>query len=96
MATRKRLTGEVLRNSMDKTVIVRTISISEDPLYQKKLRRHKNYHAHDENNSCQVGDRVIIEETRPLSRMKRWKVVEVVKKALSEGGDDLDSAQNNA
>ncbi|HSV32295.1 MAG TPA: 30S ribosomal protein S17 [Atribacteraceae bacterium] len=96
MAVHKRLTGEVLSRQMDKTAVVRTFRIDEDLLYQKKLRRMKDYHAHDEANSCQAGDQVIIEEVRPLSKTKRWKVVEIVRKAQVEGGEEHDSTQDNA
>jgi len=75
MGARKRLTGEVVSNAMDKTVVVKVVRISEHPLYRKKIRKASRFSAHDENGICAVGDRVLIEETRPLSKTKRWRVV---------------------
>jgi small subunit ribosomal protein S17 len=96
MADRKRFTGEVINNKMDKTVVVRVTRITEHPFYQKKLRTSEKYKAHDENGICEIGDTVIIEETRPLSKTKRWRVVTVTGKAKVKGGEGLDSTKNNA
>ncbi|MCL0101158.1 30S ribosomal protein S17 [Peptococcaceae bacterium] len=65
---------------MDKTVVVAVESFIKHPLYGKRVRKTKKYKAHDENNMCRVGDEVKIIETRPLSKEKRWRVVEIVKK----------------
>ncbi|MCD5405294.1 MAG: 30S ribosomal protein S17 [Desulfotomaculum sp.] len=65
---------------MDKTVVVAVESFIKHPLYGKRVRKTKKYKAHDENNMCRVGDEVKIIETRPLSKEKRWCVVEIVKK----------------
>ncbi len=70
------LTGVVVSNKMDKTVVVRVARTFRHPLYGKVVKVHKKYHAHDENNSCQEGDEVRILETRPLSKTKRWVVIE--------------------
>ncbi|HBT39627.1 MAG: 30S ribosomal protein S17 [Thermotoga sp. 50_1627] len=78
---RKRLTGTVVSDKMDKTVVVRVTRWLEHPVYKKRIRRSKKYHAHDEHNECKVGDVVVIEETRPLSRTKRWRVVEILQRA---------------
>ncbi len=77
---RKIRTGTVVSNKMDKTVVVAVESIGRHPLYGRTVRSTKKYKAHDEENICNVGDRVKIMETRPLSRDKRWRVMEVVRK----------------
>lgn len=72
---RKRLTGTVISNKMDKTVVVAVTTTKRHPLYGKVIRVVKKYKAHDENNQYQVGDLVTIIESRPISRQKRWAVV---------------------
>ncbi|MGI6551291.1 MAG: 30S ribosomal protein S17 [Syntrophomonadales bacterium] len=74
-------TGRVVSNKMEKTVTVRIESVVQHSLYKKTIRRSKKYKAHDENNQCSIGDLVKIMETRPLSKDKRWRVVEVLEKA---------------
>ena len=78
---RKVRTGIVVSDKMDKTVVVRVDRMSKHPLYGKPVLRVKKYKAHDETNECRPGDRVLIEETRPLSRHKRWNVAEVLERA---------------
>jgi small subunit ribosomal protein S17 len=78
---RKELVGQVTSDKMDKTVVVIVERTVRHPLYDKVLRRVKKYKAHDEQNTCQIGDRVRIVESRPLSREKRWRVVEIVERA---------------
>ncbi|TEU03717.1 MAG: 30S ribosomal protein S17 [Dehalococcoidia bacterium] len=73
--------GRVVSNKMDKTVVVTVESYRPHPLYKKQVRRIKKFKAHDEQNSCHIGDVVRIEETRPLSKEKRWRVVEIVSKS---------------
>lgn len=73
--------GIVTSNKMEKTVVVRVDRRIKHPLYGKYVTRHVNYKAHDENNTCQVGDKVRIIETRPLSKDKRWRVQETLVKA---------------
>lgn len=80
-STRKRLTGRVVSDKMDKTVVVRVERLVRHPRYGKVLRRAKKYKAHDEENVCRIGDVVRIVESRPLSREKRWRVEEVLKRA---------------
>jgi len=80
---RRQLQGTVVSDAMDKTAVVLVESIKLHPLYRKVIRRHKRYHAHDEANVAQVGDVVLLEECRPISRSKRWRVVEVVEKGGS-------------
>ena len=74
-------TGIVVSNKMDKTVVVRVERMAEHPLYGKRIKRAKKYVAHDANNQCAMGDEVRIRETRPLSKTKRWELVEITRKA---------------
>jgi small subunit ribosomal protein S17 len=74
-------TGMVVSDKMDKTVVVRVDRMSKHPLYGKPVLRVKKYMAHDEDNECRPGDRVQIEETRPLSRHKRWKISQIIERA---------------
>lgn len=78
---KKRREGIVVSDSMDKTVVVRLERQTPHPLYGRVLRRHTKCKAHDEVNDCHRGDRVIIEECRPISKSKSWRVVEVVERA---------------
>lgn len=75
---RKRLTGRVVSDKMDKTVVVQIESMIRHPRYGKVVRKMKKYKAHDEGNACRVGDLVRIVESRPLSREKRWVVEEIL------------------
>jgi len=79
---RKSLVGTVASNKMDKTVVVVVNRLVKDPRYKKYVRRRSTFKAHDENNECNVGDQVLLMETRPLSKEKRWRVREIVKKAV--------------
>ncbi|MBX0326885.1 30S ribosomal protein S17 [Oscillochloris sp. ZM17-4] len=72
--------GRVVSNKMDKTVVVAVDYLKPHPLYRKIIRKTNKFHAHDEDNTCKVGDTVQIEESRPLSRTKRWRVTEIVKR----------------
>ncbi|MFZ5975387.1 MAG: 30S ribosomal protein S17 [Bacillota bacterium] len=78
---RKTRTGTVVSNKMDKTVVVAIKSKVKHPLYGKTINQTTKFKVHDETNECQVGDFVKIMETRPLSRDKRWRLVEVIEKA---------------
>jgi small subunit ribosomal protein S17 len=78
---RKFRLGQVVSDKMDKTVVVAVSTPKRHPLYKKTMKRVVRYKAHDEKNKCQVGDKVIIVETRPFSREKRWRVAEIVAKA---------------
>jgi small subunit ribosomal protein S17 len=71
------ITGTVVSNKMDKTVVVSVDSYKSHPKYHKKYKVTKKFYAHDENNSCTIGDVVTINESRPLSRLKRWTVATV-------------------
>jgi small subunit ribosomal protein S17 len=72
--------GRVVSDKMDKTVVVAVDYLKPHPLYRKIIRKTNKFHAHDEENTCKVGDTVRIEESRPLSRTKRWRVVEIVQR----------------
>ena len=78
---RKTRVGVVSSDKMDKTVVVTVKDNIKHPLYKKIVNRTIKFKAHDENNECGVGDRVLIMETRPLSKDKRWRVVEIIEKA---------------
>ena len=78
---RKTRVGIVASDKMDKTVVVAIQDNVKHPLYKKIIKHTIRLKAHDENNSCGVGDRVLIMETRPLSKDKRWRVVEIIEKA---------------
>ncbi|MFP4379811.1 MAG: 30S ribosomal protein S17 [Candidatus Sumerlaeia bacterium] len=78
---RKTRTGMVVSNKMDRTIIVNVERLIKHPLVKKYVRRHKKYYAHDAENTCNVGDKVRIEECRPLSKMKRWKLAEIIDRA---------------
>jgi small subunit ribosomal protein S17 len=80
----RKLTGRVVSDKMNKTVTVLVERKVKHPLYGKFVNRSKKYHAHDENNEFHPGDLVLIEETRPLSRTKTWKVVKLVEKAKED------------
>lgn len=76
---RKTVVGEVVSDKMDKTVVVRTVSRVPHPRFGKIVKQTAKFHAHDEKNEAKLGDKVRIMETRPLSKLKRWRVVEVLK-----------------
>lgn len=78
---RKARQGVVVSAAGDKTCVVKVEERKRHPLYGKMMTHSKKFHAHDENNECQVGDAVTIMETRPLSKLKRWRLVEIVEKA---------------
>jgi small subunit ribosomal protein S17 len=78
---RKQRTGLVVSNKMDKTIAVSIERRIQHPIYGKFVKKNKKFIAHDENNECSIGDTVRIMETRPLSRRKRWRLVEILEKA---------------
>jgi len=75
------MVGTVVSNKMDKTVVILVERLVQHPLYRKYVRRRSRFAAHDEGNACNIGDKVVISESRPLSRMKRWRVCEILEKA---------------
>ena len=78
---RKVRIGRVVSNKMDKTIVVAVETFVSHPLYKKQVKRTTKFKAHDENNQSNIGDKVKIMETRPLSKHKRWRLVETVEKA---------------
>ena len=78
--TKKQRSGIVVSDKMDKTVVVQVERVVAHSLYGKSLRRRRRYKAHDETNVCRLGDRVMIEETRPLSKQKHWRVVRLLER----------------
>ena len=78
---RKTRTGKVVSNKMDKTIVVAVVDNVKHPLYGKIVKRTYKLKAYDENNECNIGDRVKVMETRPLSKDKRWRLVEIIEKA---------------
>ena len=80
---KKQLTGIVISNSMEKTVVVESSRKFPHPKYKKYIKRTKKYYAHDPQNNCKKGDRVLILESKPISKLKRWIVLEIEKKAVN-------------
>ena len=78
---RKTRTGIVVSNKMDKTIVVAAKFKEKNPIYGKFVQKTKKYHAHDEQNDAHIGDTVLIMETRPLSKTKRWRLVQIVERA---------------
>ena len=78
---RKTRVGKVVSDKMDKTIVLAIVDNVKHPLYNKIVKRTYKLKAHDENNECKIGDRVKVMETRPLSKDKRWRLVEIVEKA---------------
>jgi small subunit ribosomal protein S17 len=94
--------GTVISNKMDKTIVVSVVSLKKHRIYKRTYKQTKHFYAHDEENACQIGDVVRIQETRPLSKLKRWKLVEVLKlgsgivpveEVLAEADPDLDAEE---
>ena len=79
---KRQVVGIVVSDKMNKTVVVQVERLVKHQLYQKYIKRRAKFAAHDENNTCSVGDKVLITESRPLSRTKRWRVSEMLKKAV--------------
>ena len=96
--------GVVVSNKMQKTIVVSVESLKKHRIYKRTYKQTKRFHAHDEENVCQIGDIVRIEETRPLSKTKRWRLVEIVKRGsgivpvdevLAEADPDLASTSSD-
>jgi small subunit ribosomal protein S17 len=94
--------GTVISNKMDKTIVVSVVSLKKHRIYKRTYKQTKHFYAHDEENTCQIGDVVRIEETRPLSKLKRWRLVEVLKlgsgivpveEVLAEADPDLSAEE---
>ncbi len=93
---RKTEVGTVISDKMDKTVVVRVERLVQHPKYKKYIKRYTKYKAHDEKNECRAGDKVLIIETRPLSKTKRWRVMQILEKAAEEVPVSHDSADDSA
>ena len=72
---KRKLTGKIVSDKMDKKAVVEVLKLKEHPKYKKRYKVHKKYKAHDENNQYKEGDRVVIEECRPISKDKKWKII---------------------
>lgn len=81
-SNRKTMIGLVASDKMDKTVVVEVVRRTRHPVYHKYIQRRTRYKAHDGQNLCTVGDRVLIEECRPLSKQKRWRVRQILERAV--------------
>jgi small subunit ribosomal protein S17 len=79
---KRQLVGTVVSDKMDKTVIVQVERLVKHKLYHKFIRRRSKFSAHDESNTCQIGDKVLLSESRPLSKTKRWRVSQIIEKAV--------------
>ena len=79
---KRQMIGTVVSNKADKTVTVLVERLVKHKTYHKIMRRHTRFAAHDERNDCQIGDKVMISESRPLSKFKRWRVVKIIEKAV--------------
>ncbi|MBN1474211.1 MAG: 30S ribosomal protein S17 [Syntrophaceae bacterium] len=80
-SNKRMIKGIVVSDKMDKTIVVKTERLVKHPIFHKYVRRHAKYKAHDENNQCKVGDTVVIIESRPISKDKRWRMVEITQRA---------------
>jgi small subunit ribosomal protein S17 len=85
--------GQVVSTKMAKTIVVETVMKKSHPLYRRVVAKSKKFYAHDENNTARVGDFVEIEETRPLSRLKRWRLKNVIQKAKLVAGEEASAEQ---
>ena len=92
---RKVLLGEVVSNRMQKTITVKVERRLRHPIYERVIKRSKKFHAHDEHNQCRIGDQVRIIETRPLSKTKRWRLLEIVRRQVgtAAGLEEQDGEQ---
>ncbi len=78
---KRTIKGVVVSNKMDKTVVIRAERLVKHPVFHKYTRKHVKYMVHDEKNECKIGDTVVIMESRPLSRLKRWRMLNIVERA---------------
>lgn len=92
---RKERKGVVVSNRMEKTVVVSVERIIMEPKYKKHLKRRTKVKAHDEDNKCQVGDRVLLVECRPLSRDKRWRVSQILEQTVAGEKEEPSTADSN-
>jgi small subunit ribosomal protein S17 len=92
---RKEVVGEVVANKMAKTIVVKVTRKKSHPFYGRVVARNKKFYAHDEKNEAHVGDFVRLEETRPLSKLKRWKLKEIIRKTALVPETTLDGASES-
>jgi len=79
---KRQLIGTVVSDKMDKTAVVQVERLVRHPLYKKYIRRRNRFAAHDKDNSCNIGDKVLITESRPISKLKRWRITDIIEKAV--------------
>jgi small subunit ribosomal protein S17 len=79
---KRQLIGTVVSDKMDKTAVIQVERLVKHPLYKKYIRRRNKFAAHDKDNSCNIGDKVLITESRPISKLKRWRVTDIIEKAV--------------
>jgi small subunit ribosomal protein S17 len=79
---KRQLVGRVVSDKMDKTIVVLVERLVKHPFYHKYIRRRAKFSAHDKDNTCRVGDKVVITEARPISKNKKWRVTEIIEKAV--------------
>ena len=79
---KRQLVGTVVSDKMDKTAVVQVERLVKHPLYKKYIRRRNKFAAHDNDNSCNIGDKVLITESRPISKLKRWRIADIIEKAV--------------
>ncbi|HUC31043.1 MAG TPA: 30S ribosomal protein S17 [Candidatus Acidoferrum sp.] len=91
---RKEVVGEVVSNRMRKTIVVQVTRKKSHPFYGRVIARHKKFYAHDEKNEAHVGDFVRIQETRPVSKLKRWKLKDIIRKAALLPETPVDAASS--
>jgi small subunit ribosomal protein S17 len=92
--TRSTKIGKVVSTKMSNTIVVQVIMKKAHPLYRRVVAKSKKFYAHDEKNTAHVGDFVEIEETRPMSKLKRWRLTNVIQKAKLVGGEEAQAASN--
>src|ERR1051326_1879334 len=92
-STRSTKIGQVVSTKMNKTIVVQTIMKKSHPLYRRVVAKAKKFYAHDESNTARVGDFAEIEETRPMSKLKRWRLKNVIQKAKLVAGEDTGAGQ---
>lgn len=79
---KRQLVGTVVSDKMDKTAVVQVERLVKHPLYKKYIRRRNKFAAHDNDNLCNIGDKVLITESRPISKLKRWRITDIIEKAV--------------
>ncbi len=86
---KRKIEGTVISDKMNKTVVVEVQRFKKHPLYHKVLKVSKRFKVHNENNEAKIGDKVLIEETRPLSKEKKWKLIQIIKKSENKNSEEI-------